>query len=423
MGENDPWRITAMEWYREMRLQERRTFWACFGGWALDAMDVQMYAVAVPTLIAIWGMTKAQAGMVGTVALVVSSIGGWVAGILADRYGRVRILQLTILWFSAFTFLSGLTNSFGQLLAARALQGFGFGGEWAAGAVLIAETVQAKYRGKAVASVQSGWSVGYGAAALLFTLIFNLFPAPQAWRYLFFAGMLPALLVFFVRRFVKEPEVYVATRKKIEDGAQAPRFWEIFIGPTGKTTVLATLLTMGILGGNYNILTWLPTYLRTVRHLSVTNTGAFLLVNILGSFLGYVIGGYIADWIGRRWSFVLCACAATITVVVYMFAAVNNTLILILGFPLGFLCLGHQCRCGGLSQRAFPFTAARHRPGLRLQRRPRNRRAVSRPGWGLQRQVLAWSGGGGGGRCRLLAGHRCRPAAAGDQGQELAVYA
>ena len=313
-----------------------------------------MYAVVVPTLIALWGMTKAQAGLVGTVALIVSSIGGWMAGILADRYGRVRVLQITILWFSLFTFLSGLTNSFGQLLVARAFQGLGFGGEWAAGAVLIAETVQARYRGKAVAAVQSGWSVGYGTAALLFTIVFNLFPAPQAWRYLFFMGMLPAVLVFFVRRFVKEPEIYVATRRKIANGAQAPRTWEIFLSPTGKTTILSTLLVMGILGGNYNILTWLPTYLRTVRHLSITNTGVFLLVNIAGSFFGYIIGGYVADMIGRRLSFMLFACAATFTVIVYMFAAVNNTMILVLGFPLGFFPLALNAGVGAFLSELFP---------------------------------------------------------------------
>jgi len=343
-----------MEWYGQMKQQERRAFWACFGGWALDAMDVQMYAVVVPTLIALWGMTKGQAGLVGTVALIVSSIGGWIAGILADRYGRVRVLQITILWFSLFTFLSGLTNSYNQLLIARALQGLGFGGEWAAGAVLIAETVQARYRGKAVAAVQSGWSVGYGTAALLFTIFFNLFPAQQAWRYLFFAGLVPAVLVFFVRRFVREPEIYVATRRKIADGAQAPRTWEIFLPPTGVTTILSTLLVMGILGGNYNILTWLPTYLRTVRHLSITNTGAFLLVNIAGSFFGYIIGGYIADIIGRRLSFMLFACAATITVIVYMFAAVNNTMILVLGFPLGFFPSALNAGVGAFLSELFP---------------------------------------------------------------------
>jgi MFS family permease len=343
-----------VEWYRQMKPPERHALWACFGGWALDAMDVQMYAIVIPTLIAIWGMSKSQAGILGTVVLVVSSIGGWIAGILADRYGRVRILQLTILWFSVFTCLSGLTHSFSQLLVVRALQGLGFGGEWAAGAVLMAETVQARYRGKAVAAVQSGWSVGYGTAALLFTLVFNLFPAQQAWRYLFFVGVLPALLVFFIRRFVAEPDVYVATRQKIASGAQAPRFWEIFLSPIRGTTMLCTLLTLGILGGNYNILTWLPTYLRTARHLSVTHTGVFLLVNIAGSFLGYIIGGYITDAIGRRKCFVLFACCATITVIVYMFTAVNNRMILVLGFPLGFFPSAVNSGVGAFLSELFP---------------------------------------------------------------------
>ena len=162
------------------------------------------------------------------------------------------------------------------------------------------------------------------------------------------------MLVFFVRRFVKEPAIYVATRRKIENGAQAPRTWEIFLSPTGKTTILSTLLVMGILGGNYNILTWLPTYLRTVRHLSITNTGVFLLVNIAGSFFGYIIGGYVADMIGRRLSFMLFACAATFTVIVYMFAAVNNAMILVLGFPLGFFPSALNAGVGAFLSELFP---------------------------------------------------------------------
>ncbi len=163
-------------WFSDMSTRERRTFWACFGGWALDAMDVQLYAVAMPTLIGLWSLSKTQAGALGTSALIVSSLGGWLAGMLADRIGRVKVLQITILWFSFFTFLSGLANSYEQMLVFRSLQGLGFGGEWAAGAVLMAEVINPKVRGRAVGCVQSGWSVGYGAAALLFTAIFSWFP-------------------------------------------------------------------------------------------------------------------------------------------------------------------------------------------------------------------------------------------------------
>ncbi|MGH7555345.1 MAG: MFS transporter, partial [Longimicrobiales bacterium] len=143
-------------WFSNMNVRERRTFWACFTGWALDAMDVQMYAVVMPTLIAVWGMSQSEAGTLGTAALLFSSVGGWLAGILADRFGRAAVLRLTIVWFAVFTFLSGFTQSFEQLLFTRSMQGLGFGGEWAAGAVLMSEVIDKRIRGRAVGSVQSG---------------------------------------------------------------------------------------------------------------------------------------------------------------------------------------------------------------------------------------------------------------------------
>jgi MFS family permease len=135
-------------WFTELTKREKRTFWACLGGWSVDAMDTQMYPLAIPALIALWGMTKGQAGILATAALIVAAIGGWMAGVLADRIGRVRVLQLTIPWFAAFTFLSGFTQSFWQLLLTRSLQGLGFGGEWAAGAVLLSETIDPRVRGR-----------------------------------------------------------------------------------------------------------------------------------------------------------------------------------------------------------------------------------------------------------------------------------
>ena len=115
--------------------------------------------------------------------------------LLADRFGRVRVLQMTVLWFSAFTFLSGFTHSFGQLLFTRAMQGFGFGGEWAVGSVLVSETIEARHRGKAAGVVQSSWSVGWAAAAFAFWGASVLLPPELGWRVLFWVGILPALLV------------------------------------------------------------------------------------------------------------------------------------------------------------------------------------------------------------------------------------
>jgi MFS family permease len=337
-----------------MNVREKRTFWACFTGWALDAMDVQLYAVVMPTLIAVWGMSQAEAGTLGTAALLFSSLGGWLAGILADRFGRVAVLRLTIVWFAFFTFLSGFTQSFEQLLFTRSMQGLGFGGEWAAGAVLMSEVIDKRIRGRAVGSVQSGWSVGYGMAVLLFTLVFSVAPPEVAWRYLFFLGLLPAFLALWIRRYVEEPEVFKASRAATAGRGSSLQFLEIFGPGLRRRTILASMLAAGGLGGNYVTLTWLATYLRTVRNLSVLGTGGYLGFNILGSFLGYVISAHLSDWLGRRKTFVIMACAAAVTVTTYTLLPLSPTAVLLLGFPLGFFQSGIIAGMGATFAELFP---------------------------------------------------------------------
>jgi MFS family permease len=339
-------------WFSNMNVRERRTFWACFTGWALDAMDVQMYAVVMPTLIAVWGLSQSEAGTLGTAALLFSSLGGWLAGILADRFGRAAVLRLTIVWFAFFTFLSGFTQSFEQLLFTRSMQGLGFGGEWAAGAVLISESIDKRIRGRAVGSVQSGWSVGYGLAVLLFTLVFSVAPPELAWRYLFWLGLLPAFFVVWIRRYVEEPQVFREMRAT-SDNRRLP-FLEIFGQGLRRRTVLASMLAAGGLGGNYVTLTWLATYLRTVRNLSVLGTGAYLGFNIFGSFLGYVISAHLSDWLGRRKTFVIMACAAAVIVPSYTLLPLGPTAALLLGFPLGFFQSGIIAGMGATFAELFP---------------------------------------------------------------------
>src|SRR4051812_20652307 len=194
-------------WFHDLTSRERRTMLACFGGWSLDALDVQIFSFVIPSLLGLWHISTGQAGVLGTITLLVSAFGGWLAGALSDRYGRVRVLQVTIVWYAVFTFLCGFAQDFTQLFIFRALQGLGFGGEWAAGAVLMGEVIRDRYRGRAVGLVQTGWSVGWGAAALLYTFFSAVLPAEYAWRPLFWIGLAPAALVFFIRRYVEEPEI------------------------------------------------------------------------------------------------------------------------------------------------------------------------------------------------------------------------
>jgi MFS family permease len=308
----------------------------------------------MPTLIALWGLSKAQAGTLGTAALLVSSLGGWIAGILADRIGRVRVLRLTIAWFATFTFLSGLTHSYGQLLVTRSLQGLGFGGEWAAGAVLMGEVIDKRKRGRAVGTVQSGWSVGYGAAVLLYTLIFSFLPPAQAWRILFFVGLVPALAVLWICRSLEEPEAFQKMRvaRLVQPGGS--NFLEIFQPSLLRTTLVASLLAAGALGGNYTILTWLPAYLKTVQHLSVLNTGGYLAVNICGSFLGYVGSAHLSDWLGRRRTFAITSLSATVTIAIYTLLPLSRVAVLWLGFPLGFFQSGIIAGMGATYAELYP---------------------------------------------------------------------
>ena len=281
-------------WLQQTTPSERRTLTATFAGYGVDGFDYMIYTFLIPTLLAAWNMSKAEAGYIATGALLTSAVGGWAAGVLADRYGRVRVLQWTVLWFALFTFLSGFTNSFGQLFFTRAMQGFGMGGEWAVGSVLIAETISARHRGKAAGLVQSSWAVGWAASALAFWGMYAVLPPEQAWKVLFWIGILPAVLILYIRRNLGEPEVYLAEQARMRASGQRSNFLRIFHPSLLRTTVLASLLATGMQGAYYSVTTWLPTFLKTERQLSVLGTSTYLLVLIAGSFVGYLTSAWLS---------------------------------------------------------------------------------------------------------------------------------
>lgn len=341
-------------WLGELGGKERKTLWACMGGWGLDGMDVQIYSFVIPALIAGWGISQGQAGQVATAASLASALGGWLAGILADRIGRVRTLQISIAWFAGFTFLSGLAQTYEQLLGARTLMGLGFGGEWAAGAVLLAETVRPQHRGKALGFMQSSWAIGWAMAAVFATLLFSLLPQETAWRVLFFVGILPAGLIFFVRRFVEEPEIYLRNKAALTAAGDRPSLLEIFRPPLLKTTVLGALLGAGAQGGYFAVTTWVPTFLKTERHISVIGSSGYLAVLITGSFCGYLTGAYLADRIGRRNTFLVFAIGAFAVVIGYTAVPFGNLAMLFLGAPLGFFSSGVFSAQGAFYAEQFP---------------------------------------------------------------------
>ncbi len=338
-----------------MTAPERGTFIACATGWALDGMDFMIYPLVLGSIMRLWQVGGGRAGLAATVTLLASAIGGWLAGFLSDRIGRVRTLQLTILWFSLFSLLSAFAQSFNQLLLFRTLLGFGFGGEWAVGAVLMGEVIRPAFRGRAVGSVQAGWALGWGAAVLAQAVLFSLLPPAFAWRAMFALGVAPALLTLYIRSHVAEPELAAAShRQRLASGEPHPTLARIFAPDILTTTLLAALASTGAQGGYYAITTWLPTFLKTSRGLSVIGSTFYLATLIAGSFAGYLMGAWLADRIGRRMLFLVFSAAAIVLVLAYTQIPIPNQATLVLGFPLGFFASGYFSGFGPFLSELFP---------------------------------------------------------------------
>ncbi|HEX5460602.1 MAG TPA: MFS transporter [Steroidobacteraceae bacterium] len=354
-----------MRWYKNLDANGRAAFKASFLGWGLDALNYMVYTFAIAALINVFHIDRGQAGILGTITLLTSAVGGWGAGILADKYGRVRVLQATILWFTVTTAAIGFAHSFGQIFWLRALQGLGFGGEWAVGSVLMGEIITTSLdRGKAVGTVQSAWALGWGLAAIMYTLLFSLLPENYAWRALFWIGLLPALLVLYIRKNLHEPEVFSKTRAERAVSGVRTSPWIIFSPKLLRVTTLASLMCVGCQGGYYAVTTWLPTYLKTTRHLSVLNTGGYLMVVIAGAFCGYLVGAYLTDRLGRRANLILFSVLSGISLMLYTEVPLSNGAMLVMGFPLGFAASGIFSGVGAYLTELYPTDARANGQGF-----------------------------------------------------------
>jgi MFS family permease len=315
-------------------------------------MDFTLFSFATPSLLTIWSMSKGEAGLITTVALLTSALGGWAFGILADWIGRVKVLQVTILWYAICTFLCGFAQGPHEMLALRALQGFGFGGEWAAGAVLVGEVVESRFRGRAVGFVQSSWVFGWGMATIISTIILSSLRPDYAWRVLFFIGLFPALLVLLIRRTVPESPLFVGIlHSRTKSSVQ---FTNIFRTELRSLVIRGGLLATGIQAGYYAIMTWMPTFLRTQRHLTIMGSGLYLSFIIFGSLIGYIASAILTDKIGRRLTFIVFSAGSVGVIFVYTDLAINNSEMLLLSLPLGFFSTGVFGGLGAFYTELFP---------------------------------------------------------------------
>src|SRR5689334_15379317 len=205
-----------------------------------------------------------------------------------------------------------------------------------------------------ICSVQSGWAIGWGLAVIAQAILFSLMPAEVAWRWMFAIGALPALLVFYLRRYVTEPEIAAATQARLATAGDRPALWEIFSGPILKTTVLAAILGTGSQGGYYAITFWVPQFLTKERHLSIVGSTGYLATLIIGSFVGYLVGAWLADRIGRRNLILIFSLGAIAVVLLYTQLPLTNEILWLLGFPLGFFASGYFSGVGAFLTELYP---------------------------------------------------------------------
>ena len=339
---------------------QRRTLLAAALGWALDAFDVMLYAMVVAYVMRDLHIDKPTVGLLNTLTLLASGIGGLLFGWIADRLGRTRALMLSIATYSVCSFASGLSTSVQMLAACRFILGLGMGGEWNTGATLVAETWPTHLRARALAMVQSSWAWGYAAAALVAGLILQHF---HNWRYVFFIGIAPALLVLWIRADVPESEMWTASRKPSNpaDLTTVPSCHpERSEGPAFLRHALL-LLTLNFFGlfAWWGLFTWIPPYLSLPieqggRGFSQMGaTGFLVFLNLAGMFPGYLSFGFVADRLGRRYAFFLYLFAAAVCVPLYATAR-NSTAILLMGAVVAFFGTGFFSGSALVGSELFP---------------------------------------------------------------------
>ena len=251
----------------------------------------------------------------------------------------------------------------------------------------MAEMIRPEHRGKALGAVQSGWAIGWGAAVLLYTAAFSLLPPDMAWRVMFGIGLLPALLILYIRRNMQEPP-----RAALATGPR-PSFlrtlFGVFAPETLRVTLIGGLFGLGAHGGFYGLFTWLPTYLKTERGLSVMGTGAYLAVIIVAFGVGCIVAGQLLDRLGRRRSVALFAVGCVAVTIAYLLLPIGGTAMLLLGFPLGFFAAGIPASMGALFNELYPAGVRGTGRGVLLQFRPHPRRRAAGADRGHERTHVA----------------------------------
>src|SRR5579859_6778955 len=304
----------------------RNTLIAASLGWMLDSMDVMFLSLLIPTIEHDLQISAATAGGIMSLTLVSAAIGGIFFGFIADRFGRTRALSASILVYCLATGLCAFTHSATELGACRILLGLGMGGEWAAGAALVAETWPTSHRARALGLVQSAWAIGYALAAAVTALVLPHFNQHLGWRAVFLVGMAPALVTLWIRRRVHEPVPHSSQTQGDEQATLPnPPFTSLFKGTLLRPTLIITSMNAASLFAWWGLFSWVPAFLSLPvaqggHGLNIVHTSTFTILMQAGTFLGYTLFGVLADRFPRKRVYITYLIIAAGLVPLYTFA-------------------------------------------------------------------------------------------------------
>ena len=291
-----------------------KIFGLSWAGWVFDFYDLVLFTFLVSQLQTSLNFTAEMLSLCLGVSLFATGLGGIIFGALGDKYGRKRVLEWTIIVYSIGTLLCAFSWNFYSLVLFRFITGMGVGGEWATGQTYINETFPDELRAKFGAFMQSGAPVG----VILASIVGGLVTPIIGWRATFLVSVIPALTVIYIRRYLKESDVWTENKDQYVNKSIFQEFKQLFTKEYRKIFLISLVLCIFGMSAYWYTYSWLPTYLAKERGLAAIGTTFGIVLIQCGDFTGYTTFGFVAEKLGRRpaftiYSFIMALGIAMIT--------------------------------------------------------------------------------------------------------------